>query len=176
MRRSLILVNAAAVVALLGNRAGAQVQRPIELGIDAGASIGLDNPKVTTISIPAQSFRVGFFVADNLSIEPAVGIFSQSTGGNTGTVYRGELGLLLHFGGIRPSTGAYVRPFAGFEGVSGGGTSATNGLVGGGIGYKIPLIDRFAARFEANFQHVFVSGGGGANAIGLLAGLSFFTR
>jgi hypothetical protein len=39
---------------------------------------------------------------------------------------------------------------------------------------KVPLANRLASRFEANFAHNF--GDFSSNQIGLLAGLSFFTR
>jgi hypothetical protein len=43
------------------------------------------------------------------------------------------------------------------------------------VGLKLPFDDRrLATRMEAAYSHTF--GNGGANAIGVLIGLSFFTR
>jgi hypothetical protein len=47
--------------------------------------------------------------------------------------------------------------------------------MGLGVGLKIPFSDRrLATRMEANYSHGFSNGG--SNLIGLLIGLSFFTR
>jgi hypothetical protein len=163
--------------------AGAQRARPIELGIDAGVAIGLGDNSVTVVSIPAQAFRVGFFIDDRISLEPKFGLTTVSGEGDTFTTYAAELGLLYHFYrtrmrmepvGYPPLSAFYVRPFAGLVGASGGGNSTTNGLLGAGLGMKVPLISRLASRFEANFAHIF--GDDSSNQIGLLAGLSFFTR
>ena len=151
------------------------MSRPIELGMDAGVSIGLDEPKVTTVGLPFRAFRVGFFFADNLSLEPAFGLTSVHVNDDTFTTYEAALGVLLHLAQERTGSGIYVRPFAGVTGVSGGGASDSNGFVGAGVGVKIPWGDRrLATRLEGNFSHSFE--GDGTNAIGLLVGLSFFTR
>jgi hypothetical protein len=152
---------------------------PIEFGIDAGVLFGLDSPSSTTITIPAQSVRVGFFVNDRFSLEPAFGLTSSSSGGTNSTSYRLEVGGLWHFAGIQQ--GLYVRPFVGFRGnhfsednIS---SSATQALLGVGGGWKYPINRRVSARFEANYEHDFDGGdSGSSNGIGLRAGLSFFTR
>jgi len=161
----------------------ASAQRPIELGIDAGVSIGLGDNSVTVINIPAQAFRVGFFFDDNMSLEPKLALNTITGSGDTFTSYLFELGLLYHFyregygRRVYPPPGLrsafYVRPFAGIVGTS-DGDSNTDGILGAGIGMKVPLVSRLASRFEANFAHRF--GDASQNQIGLLAGLSFFTR
>ncbi len=174
------LIFFAAAIALLSIDASAQNTgpRPLELGIDAGVSIALGDNSFTTISIPAQSFRIGFPISPRTSIEPKLGINVISGDGDTFTTYRAELGLLYHLGSSRypgayQRAGLYVRPFAGIVGFS-DGTSDSAGFLGAGAGYKFPIISRLSSRFEANFAHEF--GEGDSNAIGLLAGLSFFTR
>jgi hypothetical protein len=172
---------ACAIVLLVSTEAKAQ--RPIELGIDAGVSIGLGDNSVTVINIPAQAFRIGFFFDDNVSLEPKLSLNTITGSGDTFTSYLFELGLLYHFyresNGRRvyPPTGLrsafYVRPFAGIVGTS-DGDSDSDGILGAGIGMKVPLVSRLASRFEANFAHRF--GDASQNQIGLLAGLSFFTR
>lgn len=152
--------------------------RPVEFGIDAAVDIGLDDGSNTEISVPAPTVRVGFPISPRTSLEPKFGIRIRSGNGSTSTTYRGELGLLYHFGSDRypgafQRAGMYVRPFVGITDTNVANSDAS-GLLGIGLGYKIPVISRLSSRFEANFQHEF--GNSDANVIGLLAGLSFFTR
>lgn len=174
------LFTATTLIALAATQAMAQstAPRPIELGIDAGVTIGLDDDAFTTIDIPVSSLRVGFPLSPRISLEPKLRVNVLTGQGDTFTTYRGELGLLYHFGsdrypGAYHRAGLYVRPFAGIVGFS-DGDSDSAGLLGAGVGYKFPLVSRLSSRFEANFAHYF--GEGDANEIGLLAGLSFFTR
>jgi hypothetical protein len=173
-----ILSVSIAAIALAAAAAGAQSPAPLELGIDAGITIGLGDNSVTTIDIPAQAFRVGFPISPRTSIEPKLQLHLVSGNGDTFTSYRGEIGLLYHLGsgrypGAYQRAGLYVRPFVGVVGFS-DGDSQTSGLLGAGLGYKIPLVAKLSSRFEANFAHRF--GDASSNEIGLLAGLSFFTR
>lgn len=171
---------AISLMALGAASAGAQssAPRPLELGIDAGVTIGLDDDSFTMIDIPVQAFRVGFPISPRVSLEPKLRINVLTGEGDTFTTYRGELGLLYHLGsdrypGAYHRAGLYARPFIGIVGFS-NGDSDSAGLLGAGIGYKLPLVSRLSSRFEANFAHYF--GDGDSNEIGLLAGLSFFTR
>jgi hypothetical protein len=81
------------------------------------------------------------------------------------------VGALYHFSPSRAANQFYVRPFIQIAGFSGGGASDSQALFGVGGGLKIPLRDRISSRFEANFAHT-----DGSDMIGLLAGLSFYTR
>jgi Outer membrane protein beta-barrel domain len=173
MRRLLSL----AALSVLAVSASASAQRSgtmnpsPEIGIDAGITFGLSDPNVTTIAIPAQQIRMGFFVSPALSIEPTFGLQSISGGGETFTAYQIGAGLLYHFSPSRAANQFYVRPFLNIVGTSGGGQSDSQALFGIGGGLKVPLRDRIASRFEANFAHT-----DGSDMIGLLAGLSFYTR
>jgi hypothetical protein len=146
-----------------------------ELGMDAGASFGLGDNSGTTIAIPAQQLRIGFFVSPAFSIEPTFGLVSHSGGGlGSVTSYAIGAGLLYHLSTNRATNQLYLRPFVEVDGVSVGGTNGGSNsitIVGMGVGVKVPLRDRIASRFEANFAHA-----DGSDAIGLLAGLSFYTR
>jgi hypothetical protein len=180
LAKRLAVILSIATLAATAATAGAQssATRPVELGIDAevASTVG-SSPNFTTVAIPAGVFRIGFFVSNDLSIEPRVAINSVSGGGSTFTTYRGELGLLYHFlPGERIGSGVYLRPFAGFMGQSGSG-SDTQADLGIGLGTKIPFTDRLATRLEANYLHTFSSGSStGGNQIGASIGLSFFTR
>src|SRR5215210_7756759 len=72
MTKNLVVLGLLALV-MTATSADAQKKssaRPIELGLDGGISVGFDNPNVTTVSLPVQALRVGFFMNDNLSLEP----------------------------------------------------------------------------------------------------------
>src|SRR5712672_3293134 len=176
-----LLVLGAVALALVAPAAGAQRNSRngsggIELGIDAGLTFGIGNSSGTLFSLPTQVFRLGYFFSDKLEFEPRFSVNSISGGGNTVSTYDLEAGLLLIPAGDRVGKGLYLRPFVGVAGISvSGGNSAHSGEVGVGVGWKLPFTDhRLATRLAANYDHGF--GGGGSNTIGLLAGLSFFTR
>jgi len=179
MKKALVLCSTA--LCLAASNAFAQRARndgAIELGVDAGITFGLDDPNLTVIAIPVQSFRLGYFVSDKLELEPRFLVNSLHVGGGGGTLttYSFEIGALFLPSGDRVGRGLYIRPFGGFAGVSASGiASDSNGFLGAGVGLKIPFADRrLATRMEANYAHSF--GDGGTNQIGLLVGLSFFTR
>jgi hypothetical protein len=162
-----------------GRQSAAQNSRPIELGIDASASFGLDSPSTTTIAIPVSDLRAGFYFSNMLSLEPSVSLTSISSEGDHLTTYTVGLGALIHLQhGRQVGTGLYVRPFAGLSGVSLSGTGSTNqAQLGVGLGYKLPLANRLATRFEVNYMHGFETDDvDSSNDIGLRLGLSFFTR
>ena len=184
MIKKLTVAAAALAFAAMPAQARAQARnqgdapRPVEIGVDAGITIGLGDNSGTEIDIPAQALRVGFPISPRSSLEPRVGIRLFSGNGDTFTLYHLELGWLYHFGtskypGAYQRAGMYIRPFVGLVGASGDGSS-TSGIVGGGLGYKIPIIARLSSRFEANFAQAF--GDSDGSQLGLLAGVSFFTR
>jgi hypothetical protein len=177
---------AAAVLSLVATVASAQstAPRPLELGIDAGVTIGLGDNAITQIDIPVSAFRVGFPISPRTSLEPKIRLNIATGNDVTVTSYRAEVGLLYHLGsdrypGAYQRAGVYARPFLGIVGASidvddGDDDSDSAGLLGIGLGWKHPLVSRLSSRLEANFAHQF--GDGDFNEIGLLAGLSFFTR
>lgn len=170
-------------IALCATASSADAQRsarggssPIELGIDGGVIFGLDDPRVTIVNLPLQDFRIGFLVSPRLELEPRFNLTSIRGGGISATDYSIELGALFQPAGDRVGKGLYGRPFLGVAGTKiSGGRSDSNGYGGLGVGLKLPFEDRrLATRMEAAYSHTF--GNGGANAIGVLIGLSFFTR
>ena len=174
MRRVLSL----AALSILALSASASAQRSSsmanpspEIGIDAGIAFDLGDFGGTTIQIPAQHVRMGFFVSPALSIEPVLGLTSFSDDAGTTTLYNLGVGALYHFSNSRAASQFYVRPFINIVGISGEGASDSQAVFGVGGGMKLPLRDRIAARFEANFAHA-----DNNDTIGLLAGLSFYTR
>ena len=168
-----------AAVASIALATSAAAQRsgpdPLELGVDAGLFIGFGDNSSTRLEIPVSSARIGFPIGARTSIEPKFKLNVYNNGGDH-TDYHIELGLLYHLGsdrypGAYHRAGMYVRPFLGVEGHS-NGDSDSDGIIGLGLGLKRPLVSRLSSRFEANLAHHI----GDATEIGLLAGLSFFTR
>jgi hypothetical protein len=169
-----------AVVTLVGfspSRARAQANL-VELGVDGALAITLEDPSVTTLAIPIERFRVGFFTSSTLSWEPWLALTYvnvEGPGGTASTVTAG-LGLLFHQSRIRTRTHTYMRPFGGLTTQSFGGSSDTDAHLGFGIGVKMPWQNRrLATRLEAFLQHVFADPEG-ITSVGVLFGLSFFTR
>jgi hypothetical protein len=156
-------------------RSGTGVNPSPELGIDAGITSTLDDPKVTVVAIPFQYLRAGFFLSPAISLEPSLSLMSISVPGGSGTSYALGLGMLYHFSTSRAASQMYVRPFIALDGTSGGGQSSSGFTLGGGFGVKLPINPRFATRFEGNIGHRSESGLS-QNSIGLLAGLSVYTR
>lgn len=144
-----------------------------ELGFDAALSFGLDNPRVTTLSIPVGNFRAGIFTSDVLEIEPFFSYnYTKIEGFSSVSAYQVGAGALYHFSADRTRSQVYVRPFVALVGASAGGNSNSDVGIGVGLGMKWPKMNgRIAWRGEGN-----VSTTGDATAINLLWGLSFFTR
>jgi hypothetical protein len=146
---------------------------PIEFGVDGGIAFVFSSPTVTVLSLPAQDFRVGFILDNTWELEPRFGLNSISSNGNHVTSYQAALGVLYHLRKNPTGKGAYLRPFLGLSGVSTTGGSDSNGLVGIGLGAKLPFGDRrLATRLEANLAQGL--GSGSDAQLGLLFGLSFF--
>jgi hypothetical protein len=148
---------------------------PVELGIDAALAVTIDDPRVATLGVPVQQFRVGFHNSPTLSIEPtlAMNYINVEGFGDVSTISLG-VGLLFHTSPNRARGRAYFRPFGGFTKVSDGGDTSPN--VGIGVGYTAPFADRrLATRLEGLLRHTFVDGDD-TTSIGVMFGLSFFTR
>lgn len=181
MTKNLVVLGFVALV-MSATAADAQrnVSRPIELGMDGGINFGFDDPNVTTVSLPVQALRVGFFMNDKVSLEPRFSFNSISGGGTSLRTYALELGALYHLGGYNKGSNLYVRPFLGIAGGSidtggAGNTSDSDAFMGAGVGTKLPFANRrLAARLEANFGHAFDAAG--SNGLGLLFGISWFNR
>jgi hypothetical protein len=153
----------------------------LELGIDAGATFGLGDESSVQITLPASRLRVGFFLPNSRwSIEPATGLSWTKVEGADGVfVYNLEVGALYHLAppsdisAIPPMSVVYVRPFLGVTGVSSGGNDDSEFFIGAGLGVELPWRPNLAWRLEANTGYGFDNQ---AFRLGLLAGMSFFTR
>lgn len=168
------------VVAILSvvGVATAEAQRPIELGMDAGVMINLDDPKTTAFSLPIQGFRAGFFLSDRISLEPAIAFnWIKASGEDAFSTLALDAGLLFHLTPTAGRSQVYLRPVGGLSRFSGGDESASQFNIGGGLGVKLPLADRLKLRLEGSLRHALESDDlASGTALGLTIGVSFFTR
>ncbi|HEY0994959.1 MAG TPA: outer membrane beta-barrel protein [Gemmatimonadaceae bacterium] len=176
---------ALATLAFTPALAQAQVAHPIEFGVDAGFSVTTGDPSTTTIAIPVQSLRVGFYVTEQVALEPSIAFNYQKQGDLSGTTLAPELGLVYDFTVDRKAPQFFVRPFAGLARTSfddgTGSESITAYHAGLGLGVKVPFasVERFAWRIEGAYDHLFPNTDKGIeadNGFGLKLGLSFFTK
>lgn len=163
----------------------AQKALPIEFGVDAGIAVTTGDPKVTTISVPVQSLRVGFYVTERVAIEPALAFNYAKSGDISVSTLSPELGLVYDLTASRKEPQFFVRPFGGIVRTSAddgsGSESVTVSHLGAGLGVKVPFgsVERFAWRIEALFDHSFENKDNfidAENAFGVKLGLSFFTK
>jgi hypothetical protein len=184
--------------ALLASIANAQRQQNstlVELGIDASFArqsfhsepnrAGQEiTTNVNTIDIPLGVIRAGFFLTPNIALEPAFGLHYEHVGevSTSGTVF--DVALPIYLTGTRRENQIFIRPVVGLNHISSDATS-TNDVdrsdtqinVGVGLGIKMPLSDRFAARFEAQYRHAPKSDERSAyDQIAALAGISVYVR
>ncbi len=128
--------------------------------------------------VPFQSFRAGFFVSDNASLEPAVSLNYLKFEGSDAIATIGlKFAALFHFSPDRDRSQPYVRPQAGLTFITAGGESASQFHLGGGFGVKVPVANQLAVRLEAGFQHSLENDDfNGMSTLTAAIGLSFFTR
>lgn len=171
-------LSAAAFLGLFAATAQAQgTQNPVEVGIDAQISFGLDD-QGTSIAIPAQKVRAGFMISPVMTIEPSLGFYRISNDGSSASSTALDVSLLYHFSPDRMARQFYVRPVIGINRASvdidGAGDSQTDMNIGVAGGMKLPLMDRVGARFEAEFRNYMSDPS--VSALNLNFGLSYFTR
>ena len=187
MKRGSRVVIATLVGLLAASTSVASAQRTsptpndLEFGIDAGATFGFGDINSVQLTLPASRFRVGFFLPNSRwSIEPATFLSWTKVEDADGVfVYDFELGALYHLAppsdlhASPPLSVVYVRPFIGVTGASSGGRDDSEFFAGAGLGIELPWKPNLAWRLEANTGYGFDNK---AFRLGLLAGLSFFTR
>ncbi len=154
--------------------------RPIELGIDAlsfrvATGGGVD---IATLSVPMKTFRAGFFVGDQVSVEPRISFdYVKQETIDAFTELTVSLGALYHFTPDRQQSQVYVRPVGSISFVDAFNQSATQVSLGVGLGVKLPILRQLAARLELEYAHGFENDDF-TNVYSLAAvfGFSFFTR
>lgn len=167
-----------AVAVVLGLSAGAATNaaaQGVELGADVGVGYsslgGLD---VFEIATPT-SLRVGFPVGEQMQIEPRAQV-SVLQGDLELTAISVTPAIMYQVSGDR-ERGMYLAGLPGFSFIDAGDGSATQFLLGAGIGWRIPQGDRFGFRIEGQYVHGFESDDAfGSDQIRALLGVSFRTR
>lgn len=172
------LVLALVSVALLPVGASGQSAGTIEFGTDLvlGLARSDDTPTVTSLSLPASTFRVGFHVSDELAIEPRLAATLTWTDGHSST--RLQLGGALMYS---VAESVYLFGEGGFTRVSFDASqnsdSASQGYFGGGLGLRRSLDERLGLRWEFGAT-VFPETDDfrGRTVLGASMGVSFFTH
>jgi hypothetical protein len=140
-------------------------ERPVELGIDGALAISFDRGASTSFQLPTQSFRVGFFLSDAVSLEPVVSVnYLKFAEASADYALRLELGGLYHFKIDRTGPQPYFRPAAGLRLIAARGDAVAQFRAGGGVGVKLPV--------ASHLQHTFLNGLSGSNSIFAGVGLS----
>ena len=158
--------------------------RPIELGIEA-LSLGVSifsafgrTTTLTTLSAPVKTFRVGFFVGDQVSVEPRISFdYLKVEDADAVVQVTLSLGALYHFTPERQRSQVYLRPVGSIFFVNVGDQSASQVFLGVGLGVKLPILGQLAARLELEYAHGFDNDDfANVNSLAAVFGFSFFTR
>jgi hypothetical protein len=151
--------------------------KAVELGLDGALSVYSGGG--AQLGIPFQRFRVGFIASERVEIEPAIALnWLKPSEGNSVATINGGLGVLVHLAADAEKARPYLRPFVGFNLLTGGGESLSQFEAGAGLGVKAPItsVAKFAFRLEAGYVHGFEGDFGASDRFQLLFGLSLFTK
>ena len=148
----------------------------VELGIDAGFTISIpdEGDNLTSLSVPLQRLRAGFFLSDAMALEPAIAFNVLSGGGSTLTTISASASLLYHLSTDPTASRIYVRGGAGIVYIDADGSASQFGIEGG-LGVKTagePIFLRFEGVFGYNFENDDFQS---SIDIGALAGISVVT-
>jgi hypothetical protein len=150
----------------------------MELGVDAGVQYADYNSSVTTISIPAERFRFGYFVAEGIEIEPSIAfahINPEFGNSLTSMNFAVEVGYNHPFSDEGGSL-FFIQGGGGLNYIDAGSTDTQFGI-GGATGIKLPVVEKLSARLELGGAYFFESDRRASGwAINFLFGFSFFTK
>jgi hypothetical protein len=160
----------------------AQAQKGFEIGGDASLthyayshSVG-PSTNTTSLAAPISNIRLAFPTEGAFEPEIAAGLLYSTTSGRSSSTFTGDVGLLMELS-QELDGGWFVRPAIGWQRIlSTGTTSRSRATLGGGIGARVGLTDRISTRIEARYTYLTESAGESANAVGVLLGISVFTR
>jgi hypothetical protein len=171
------------LLACVASAGGAQKNRGLELGGDAALlhySYSLPgglSATTTSFSFPISNVRIAFPTDGPFEPEVAAGLTYLTSGGRSTSSFTGEIALLMELSRDLKGPRWFVRPALGWQraAVSGAG-SASHATLGAGVGFRLGITDRIAGRYEARYTYLTEARGVSANVVGLLAGISVFTR
>jgi len=185
--RSLCRATVSGFVALLACASAgfAQHRSAVELGADAGLfhySVNTEvgnvtvNTTFTQFELPMRSIRAAFPIDETYAIEPAAGWVYTSGNGTSASDFNADLGLIMNLTRDPRAWNWFLRPFLGFQHSSTGSRTLDRATLGAGIGLRVPATDRISMRYEARYRYLAKNEGTSANVVGLLAGISVYTR
>jgi hypothetical protein len=159
----------------------AQQKLPWELGVDGGVfrSWYRDDPNrssLTRVELPIAAFRVALPLNQHFALEPAAGFTRNGSDLGSSSIFALDVALLVELSQDRAAPRWFVRPFVGLQRTSFGGNADSRSTLGVGAGVRVPATDRISTRFEARYRYLPDGAVVSGNVIGLLAGLSVFTR
>jgi hypothetical protein len=159
---------------VLASPSAAQEGKAFELGVDGRVAYRATTPSSTTVNLPVDRMRVGYFLSPNFSFEPSLSYSSSSSNGSHSSRTTLGFAIVPQFAQLGAAK-VYARPFVeyGFLRSTSQGQRTTSQVssVGGGIGVRVPLANRLMWRLEAAYE----SSTGQSQFMGLF-GLSFFTN
>jgi hypothetical protein len=139
---------------------GAQ-ERPIEIGVDGGLQIYLEDlpGDQKQLLFPSGFFRMGFYLTSRVALEPLVRFQRNWNDDYSLTVFQLQPNLAVYFREYERVAQPYVRGGMGIVHARVSGTndddSETQFTAVGGVGVKIPMLRHAFFRFEVNLEHSF---------------------
>jgi hypothetical protein len=157
--------------------------RTVELGLGlghAGTQVFRGDDR-TNLRAPAASFRVGWYLSNNLALEPGLAVTSYDADGARIASLGVELGLPYTFGSVYSRQAFYVRPVVGADLLFGNDAASFDGETqvgaGAGLGFKLRIAERIALRLEYNARYIFPRNPPrDLLRMGGFIGVSYFTR
>ena len=157
-----------------------------EFGTDVTLTKVLEGDHATSLQVPGQLLRVGYFILPNVSIETALGFQYAAIEGSSTSYTAAHLGVLINHNADSRRTQVYAHPYAALTSYhlsadAGRGEhfrrTVTNTGLGLGVGLRLPLSDRLASRIELQFEHLEAPTGlRGDKNLRLALGISYLTR
>lgn len=182
-------VTVLAVVAFFAFVGTSQAQTPIEIGADnaigydiTGELGSVEVPDQIFVIIPMTMWRFGFHINETFSIEPSLGLSFVSLSDDAGSSWSlmGGANVLYNMPSGLFFNGGLVIDVVNQDPGGGAESSTTTQFgFGGGVGYRIWLVDRLALRIAGQGQYLLESEDDGLPSSIRIAGLfgfSFMTQ
>jgi hypothetical protein len=174
--------NAIGLLACLASVSGAQGNRGYEIGGDA-AFQHMENKAggITSVenvfSLPLSSLRIAFPTSGPFEPELAASLTYATAGGRSTSNFAGDLGLLTELSNDPKGPRWFVRPAIGWQrSATTNARTFSRATIGAGVGVRLAITERVAMRYEARYTYLTEEQGFSGNVLGLLAGISVFTR
>lgn len=139
----------------------------LELGVDAAIVHRMQDDHATTVEVPIQQIRLGYFVRSTILAEGAFHLSYANIRGSSASRADASGGVLLHVGEDTKRVRPFLHPFGILsvasvnEDLGTGSVRRTNTRtgVGVGLGLRVPFGERLATRFELQLEQFQPSSG-----------------